>query len=240
MKGDFTRMTFPPQKHFSRVLMQQGRVQLDADWNEQIEIAAHRVETESVDAIGGCGAPVHAPAFGVIADPTTLPAEEQQRLADLGWLPLAAGDFILSAGRFYVDGILVENELPVPYTRQPDLPGLTPPAAGTYLAYLDVWQQHLTALEVPEIREVALGGPDTATRARTVWQARLMPADGDIHCLSSLEDWESLLAGTTGKLSARAHPDPTSDDPCIVPPSAGFRGLQNQLYRVEIHPGGGV
>jgi hypothetical protein len=33
MKGDFTRNTFVPSKSFSRVLMQQGRVQLDADWN---------------------------------------------------------------------------------------------------------------------------------------------------------------------------------------------------------------
>ena len=30
MKGDFSRDTFDPLKHFSRVLMQQGRVQLDA------------------------------------------------------------------------------------------------------------------------------------------------------------------------------------------------------------------
>ena len=240
MKGDFTRMTFNPQKHFSRVLMQQGRVQLDADWNEQAEITTHRVETESVDAIGACGAPIHAPAFSVIPSPTTLPAEEQQRLTDLGWLPLTAGDFILSAGRFYVDGILVENEHPVPYTRQSDLPGLAPLTAGSYLAYLDVWSRHLTALEVPEIREVALGGPDTATRAHTVWQVRVMPVEGDSHCLTSLTDWDALLAGTTGKLSARTHPDAASKDPCIVPPTAGFRGLQNQLYRVEIHAGGGL
>jgi hypothetical protein len=33
-RGDFTRDTFNPLKNFSRVLMQQGRVQLDADWNE--------------------------------------------------------------------------------------------------------------------------------------------------------------------------------------------------------------
>ena len=30
MKGDFSRITFDPKKHYSRVLMQQGRVQLDA------------------------------------------------------------------------------------------------------------------------------------------------------------------------------------------------------------------
>ena len=36
MKGDFSRLTFDPTKHFSGVRMQQGRVQLDADWNEQL------------------------------------------------------------------------------------------------------------------------------------------------------------------------------------------------------------
>ena len=30
MKGDFTRNTFDPTKHYSQVLMQQGRVQLDS------------------------------------------------------------------------------------------------------------------------------------------------------------------------------------------------------------------
>ena len=39
MKGDFTRLTFQPEKHYSSVRLQQGRVQLDADWNEQADIA---------------------------------------------------------------------------------------------------------------------------------------------------------------------------------------------------------
>jgi hypothetical protein len=38
MKGDFTRDTFDPLKHFSRVLMQQDRLTLDADDNEQATI----------------------------------------------------------------------------------------------------------------------------------------------------------------------------------------------------------
>ena len=41
MKGDFTRDTFDRTKHYSRVLMQQGRVTLDADWNEQTAILLH-------------------------------------------------------------------------------------------------------------------------------------------------------------------------------------------------------
>jgi hypothetical protein len=38
MKGDFSRFTFKKEKHYSSVRMQQGRVQLDADWNEQMDI----------------------------------------------------------------------------------------------------------------------------------------------------------------------------------------------------------
>ena len=41
LKGDFTRNTFKKEKHYSGVRMQQGRVQLDADWNEQVDIQVH-------------------------------------------------------------------------------------------------------------------------------------------------------------------------------------------------------
>ena len=39
MKGDFTRDTFDPRNNYTSVLMQQGRAQVDADWNEQAAIA---------------------------------------------------------------------------------------------------------------------------------------------------------------------------------------------------------
>jgi len=50
MKGDFTRSTFRPEKRFTGVRMQQGRVQLDADWNEQLDILARaeRIEREDL------------------------------------------------------------------------------------------------------------------------------------------------------------------------------------------------
>ena len=47
MKADFTRLTFKPEKHYSSVRMQQGRVQLDADWNEQADIQAYLERTEA-------------------------------------------------------------------------------------------------------------------------------------------------------------------------------------------------
>ena len=52
MQGDFSRNTFDPTKHFSRVLMQQGRVQLDADWNELNAIVFHYLRTLARDVYG--------------------------------------------------------------------------------------------------------------------------------------------------------------------------------------------
>jgi uncharacterized protein DUF6519 len=61
MSGDFSRLTFDPTRHYDSVLLQQGRPQLDADWNEQRAIDAHRRELEGRDVIGQHGAPrVHA------------------------------------------------------------------------------------------------------------------------------------------------------------------------------------
>jgi hypothetical protein len=90
-------------------------------------------------------------------------------------LKAAAGDFVLGPGRYYVDGILVENTSPVYYSQQPSLPGSQKLDAGkVYIAYLDVWERHITYLEDDSIREIALGGPDTTTRVKTVWQVRTL------------------------------------------------------------------
>jgi hypothetical protein len=219
MKADFTRSTFRPKKHYRQVNHQQGRVGLDADWNEQAEITAYRSEIEARDVIGPAGAPKHEPAF-TISIPNGTPS----------------GDFFLGPGRFYVEGILCENDTEILFTGQPDLPGtthLTTP--GRYAVYLDVWQRHLTALDDPEIREVALGGPDTATRTKTIWQVRTGSIEANMTCASKPAPWK---IESDGRLSARAQPDAKSDKPCIVPPGAGYRRLENQLYRVEIHRAG--
>jgi hypothetical protein len=164
MKGDFSRDTFKSKRRYSAVLMQQGRVQLDADWNEQGAIDRYRTEIEAIDVIGACGAPEHAPGFAITTDGENL---------------------LIGAGRYYVDGILCENDDDqLPYDQQDDLPGaltddvhkaLEQANTPLGLAYLDVWQRHVTALDDPLIRETALGGPDTTTRIKTVWQVKVLP-----------------------------------------------------------------
>ena len=126
----------------------------------------------------------------------------------------------------------------MPHLRQPDLPPVIS-KPGLYLIYVDVWQRLLTALDDPSIREIALGGPDTTTRTKTVWQVKHWFAGTDPgNCLTTFADFEKLIAPGTGKLSARSKRVQTSTDACVVPPGAGYTGLENQLYRIEIHNGG--
>ncbi|GAB3307721.1 hypothetical protein GCM10027451_16000 [Geodermatophilus aquaeductus] len=226
MKGDFTRRTFRERNHYRSVLMQQGRVQLDADWNEQAEIQDHLDRTTTRDTIGRHGAPIGCAGMEIVCstgDVTT---------------GCAGADLRISAGRYYVDGILCENDADVPLVAQPDLPRVKlPDDAGRYVAYLDVWAEHVTALERPELREVALGGPDTATRSRTIWQVRLCREDRET-CPAPDEEWTPPEGtGEPGQLRARAQAPQTDEGPCVVPATAGYRRLENQLYRVEIRDG---
>jgi Family of unknown function (DUF6519) len=154
MKSDITRDTFVAGKHFSRVIRQQGRVDVDADGNEQTSILLHYLRTLALDLIGPYAAPAMAAGF-------RLGKDSNERLS-------------ISAGRYYVDGILVENDASCLYTEQPYnlLPYDDPLAkaikdktGARYWVYLDVWERHITSIEDDSIREKALGGPDTRTRA---------------------------------------------------------------------------
>jgi hypothetical protein len=298
MKVDISRDTFRPQRHFSSVRLEQGRVQVDADWNEQIAINHHHTRTTARDVIGAAGTPKLEPGFKITLAPDS-------------------SDLLIEPGKFYVDGMLCELDTPgaaiasygpgakqakVPawiarafaaghwvvaaaagktpiytkitnvdtatavltfsdeintlganatlrvqgtYGTQADLPiTLTSPlfAVGSTLLYLDVWEREVTAIDDPLIREVALGGAETATRTRIVWQLKQLKLTGagPFDCSSVLPEYDQAIAAPTGLLTARAKRDATTDNPCIVPTSSGFRRLENQLYRVEIHAAGSL
>lgn len=323
MKGDFSRDRFDPNRHYTAVLMQQGRVQLDADWNEQQAINQHRDETEAADVIGACGAPRDNAGFVITTDGTML---------------------FIGKGRYYVNGILCENgsdKLAYDDQATGDLPGasiakvleeLNEHDTSLGLVYLDVWKRHVTFREDGLLLEKALGEPDTTTRVQTVWQVRVLPvsagddrgrlneliakrkelqaqvaqaeeamsalsqeitaiqaklaslppgsperaaleqllrqlnlqaadvkkaaeaaqaalqqvqaeiakltAAGGPDCADVFKEWDALPTLSTGKLNARTQAPANQNNPCLPPPSAGYRRLENQLYRVEIHTPG--
>jgi hypothetical protein len=280
MKGDFTRNTFRRNRHYNAVLMQQGRVQLDADFNEQQAIRQYHDQRAAADVIGASGTPQDDPGFAI-----SVGADSQLRIG---------------AGRYYVDGILVENEAAVSFADQPNLSGVAglPDAladenAVAGLVYLDVWERLITPHDDPLIREQALGGPDTALRSQVVWQVRVLPlpsvqfsaaeraevreaarrwrdageallnADESnlterrrefgaarralvaeleatgLTCDAPFPERDRLRSLSTGQMNAHTtRSEDDEDNSCLLPPQAGYQGLENQLYRVEIHTGG--
>lgn len=115
----------------------------------------------------------------------------------------------------------------IPWSKQPDFFGGSLPT-GNFMLYLDVWQREITSLEDPDIREVALGGPDTTTRTKTVWQVRAL-LNGTCAGFTSPRKNDARLAAKTIP--------PKDTKPCDIPEAAGYRRLENQLYRVQIHKG---
>jgi hypothetical protein len=225
MKGDFTRFSHDPKKHFSGVLQQQGRVSVDADWNEYVQIQNYLRLIGNRDIIGRWGVPSGKKDGFLIG-----------RSADKEHLVLQSGDEI--PARIYVDGIMcqMENDMVIP----------NPGKNGTYLAYLDVWQHHITFAEDSEIVEVALGGPDTTTRIKNEWQVRLKELtpemekrliDLKIFCRGEY-GWVPEEYNSTGKMAARSERPEEEEKICGVEAKGGYRGLENRLYRIEIQNGG--
>ncbi len=198
MGGDYSRLRFQPGKRFAGVLLQQGRVLTDSDWNEAEAIRDHRQRTLIRDLFGPC-------AF--VGDGFALSADGER--------------LTIGAGHAWIDGLLCELATDTDAGVQPDLPPTRLPTdAGSYLAYLDVWQREVTATEDETLRDPALGGPDTTVRLVTVAQVRFHRVPGDVR--RRQPDWEVPTETTDATLAVRGR----------------YQGLDNRLYRIEIHDGG--
>jgi hypothetical protein len=245
-RGDFTRDTFNPLGCFSRVLMQQGRVQLDSDWNEQVSIMWYYLRTLITDLLGPHWTPMKQ-------------YETDENTAEYGFkisYDNTAQEISIGDGHYYVKGILCENtNKSFLYKDQPGYPFpdslkyediINNKQEGSYLVYLDVWERHVSYVEDDYIREKALGGPDTATRAKVIWQVKIktIAYNPDVDYQKNYHDFIVALDNArkpgTGKLKAQAKKNEKPDEPCLISPDSHYRGAENQLYRVEIHQSGGA
>ncbi len=251
MPGDYSRRTYNPNRDTVGVYEQQGRVRLDANLNEFVDLIDRRLRATSLDTLGPAVVPVETPDGFAIA--------------------YTAGKLTIGSGRAYVDGIEIDNhgrsldgfvdpgfeprleELrgrgPIPFDRQPYVPAAPSPFApaapgvGTYLAYLDVFHRERTWAEDASLLDPALYGIDTATRRQAVWQVRFHDLlGGAIDCStpdSAIPNgWSAIVRPSAARLTTNAVGVPVSTDPCDIPPAGGFRGIENRLYRVEIHDPG--
>ncbi|MBU6399278.1 MAG: hypothetical protein KGS61_03085 [Verrucomicrobia bacterium] len=254
MSFDCSRFTFDPRLDYSGVVMQQGRVQLDSDWNEWLAELSRRGQAGTLDTLGRAVYPATTPfAFKIKAS------------SDAKGNHLAIG-----AGRMYVDGLLAENhgpaaaalwdpalaepsgapqipgvaEVDLDFTQQPYLPGArVPSGTGPYLVYLDVWKRAITPLERPELIEPAVG-VDTTGRIQLVWQVKWLEVSGvpgGVSCstpdASLPPAWQNLLLAPGASLTTGVVPT-GAPGPCCLTPNTGYTGQENQLYRVEMHQPG--
>ncbi|MBG1267331.1 DUF6519 domain-containing protein [Nostoc sp. WHI] len=265
MKGDFSRLTFDKNKHYTSVRMQQGRLQLDSDSNEQVDIQAHLYRTQVVDLIGAeSGVPSSE-------NDTGEPYRDSFKIS----VAPDGDDLAIAPGHLYVNGTLCELEateidfeiapsptqqiikvktlivdgrkfaknqwveiLPankqflqieqeidtqtlqlslsgkvenpgqlrriVTYKTQPDYPNPEHYKNGLHFVYVDVWERHISTVEDPELREVALNIPDTTTRTKTVWQLQLQPLNRQlIQDLTADEPDENKLLDKLKQLSIK-------------------------------------
>lgn len=241
MHADLSRTTFAAQASYRSVLLQQGRVMLDADFNEQAAITAHHDEARTRDIVGAVGGPL--PDDPAQPGPFALRTAAGAVPASTPWASL-----VVTPGHYYVDGALVESFPPVvgtgwplddqPFARplaDPPTPGLgEPPAAAgdRFGLYLEVTEHDVTGDEQPRLLESALGGPDTTVRAQTAWQVKWSPIEDDQTCADLHGDW---LRRTPRQMIASVQPPDADADPCRIGSAGGYRRLENQLYRVEIH-----
>src|SRR5262249_13959435 len=146
--------------------------------------------TQAIRGIAGVSGQVWYVADGAVVHEVDLDTAVHTQNT-LPALSLSIGE-----GRYYVRGTLCEVERPVSYYNQPDRgrpPRLTP---GIHLVFVQVWQRHMSTLEAPSIREVALGDADPSSRAKTVWQVKTLPLPSSSpavwNCMSDITEWDDL------------------------------------------------
>jgi len=207
MKTQISRDSFQPDKRYTGIHQQQGRVITDADWNELVAVCREQLLQALADVVGN-GSP-RTGAVSITADRKIQP------------------------GDLYVDGIRAElpGGAPLLASAQPDLPGYPAlPATGPYIVYADVWDRSVTSLEDGTLRDPGLHGADTCTRTQTMLQVKTCPDTVNPETGIPMRGNATLSLALHTNLEAG---DPC--DPCAGLISAGKGRVGSYLFRLEVH-----
>lgn len=235
---DISRHSFQRPKNFTGMRWQQGRIPLESEMNEGVDIAAEELRRAIKDVICNSG----TPDDGFLVSNVAVVGD--------------AIDFDIAAGTYYVGGRRYDMLAPGTFLTQPDwlqimldldpLPAPPPNAPNGPprhdLVYLDGWEQLVSATEDSELFETALSsGADGAGRSRRMVRLRYA-ADGPDNC----PDATALLRGdltvdpaTCGLVSGAGLTVGFNDagieqDLCAPQTQEGYLGAENDVFRVQI------
>jgi hypothetical protein len=221
MVADIARITYDPTRQYRSLIYQQGRVTLEADNNEAAILASEALRLETLDIIGPTGA-----------------------IGDGFKFYTGSNSAGLRKGIFYLGG----------WRLQLDSDLLLPPAQSEFgyainrVIVLLVTEQSVCAVEDQALREVALGGPDSAARTRLMLNVipLELPLGTEGSCAGG---WERVVGGlkgegvtvdsglqlhSTARLQAGFEQGPNSKDPCTPTAAGGYLGADNQMVRVTV------
>src|SRR5712691_1989358 len=103
MGSDRARISYDEQRKYRAVVMQQGRVTVEADWNEEWQMVNEELRKDVLDIVGPCCTP-----------------NDGYRVLETGQVPDPLFDFSVSNGTMYVGGMRVFLPRPLQYSQQPD------------------------------------------------------------------------------------------------------------------------
>jgi uncharacterized protein DUF6519 len=243
MGSDRARVTYDPKQQYRSVVMQQGRVTLEADWNEASQITSEELRRETLDFVGPCGTPDNGYEILLSSSPSNDPY-----------------DFSIQPGTMYVGGVRAHLLESVDYNDQPDWQDNGPedpywvslsslagsPAITDEFVYLYLREQEVSAVEDQDLKDVALGGPDTAQRTRLLQRFVRVACDGTT-CASGLSaaeaqwanqgltfDSNSMRLESSSTLEVTVSSPGQNQTPCQPQAQGGYVDPDNQLIRVQI------
>jgi Family of unknown function (DUF6519) len=263
MPSDRSRRTDDLRDGYKEVVAQQGRVILDRDFNALQGLADERIAADALDIVGPRGTPDDGFAISL---PQTSPQGLPLWSPPGGFGPAGAQDFdfLISPGTMYVGGqraVLPDHQfgqaITYGYYDQPDWVDPSDPVlfesppGYRELVYLDLAEQEVSAVEDPDLLEVALGGPDTTGRIKLMRRIK-REAVVDSDCADARQEatkrWLerdglrldpcTMRLEPVARLQVSFTQDATTGDPCDPVATGGYLGADNQLIRVQISHSG--
>ena len=248
MGSDRARVSYDPERQYRSVVLQQGRVSLESDWNEAWQIAAEEQRRQALDLVGPSGA---------LGDGFRIALERaKDGEGDADEDDLDGADFWVHAGTLYLGGVRASLPHRLRYSRQGEWQGrphaeeLDRTAGRQHeLVYLGLHEQEVSAEEDEALSDVALGGRDTAHRTRLIQRIGRLPLrsgsreeaaeEAHKHWHERGLHWDRVEGRLDSLARLQVHVS-QPDEVIGFEETGGQAGAENQLIRVQITDDGRV